>query len=52
MCDGLRFTDPFFWTEYFPPMVMKDLNAFGASVSWSVVEVVSVHESVQHTLCA
>lgn len=28
-----RFTDPLFWTEYFPPYVMKDLNALGASVS-------------------
>ncbi|KAH8742137.1 leucyl-tRNA synthetase [Cryptosporidium ryanae] len=29
-----RFTDPVYWTEYFPPLAMRDLKDFGAAVDW------------------
>ncbi|KAI9493444.1 leucyl-tRNA synthetase [Zychaea mexicana] len=29
-----KFADPYFWTEYFPPHAMKDLDAIGAKVDW------------------
>ncbi|OII78057.1 leucyl-tRNA synthetase [Cryptosporidium andersoni] len=29
-----KFTDPVYWTEYFPPLAMEDLKLFGAAVDW------------------
>ncbi|KAI8358400.1 leucyl-tRNA synthetase [Blakeslea trispora] len=29
-----KFADPYYWTEFFPPQTMSDLNAFGAKVDW------------------
>lgn len=29
-----KFADPYYWTEYFPPLTIKDLEAFGAKVDW------------------
>lgn len=29
-----KFTDPIYWTEYFPPLTKKDLKNFGTAVDW------------------
>ncbi|ORX61652.1 leucyl-tRNA synthetase [Hesseltinella vesiculosa] len=29
-----KFSNPYYWTEFFPPQTIKDLNAFGAKVDW------------------
>ncbi|KAI7864072.1 leucyl-tRNA synthetase [Spinellus fusiger] len=29
-----KFSNPYYWTEYFPPQTMTDLDAFGAKVDW------------------
>ncbi|KAG2187864.1 hypothetical protein INT44_000614, partial [Umbelopsis vinacea] len=29
-----KFSDPFYWTEFFPPLAIKDMTAFGAKVDW------------------
>ncbi|RCI05179.1 cytosolic leucyl tRNA synthetase, partial [Rhizopus stolonifer] len=29
-----KFADPYYWTEFFPPQTIADLNAFGAKVDW------------------
>ncbi|KAI8885081.1 leucyl-tRNA synthetase [Backusella circina FSU 941] len=29
-----KFSDPYYWTEYFPPQTMKDMDAFGCKVDW------------------
>lgn len=29
-----KFTDPIYWTEYFPPLAKKDLQDFGTAVDW------------------
>ena len=30
----VKFTDPEYWLEYFPPLAIKDLRRFGAAVDW------------------
>ncbi|MFQ5909551.1 MAG: leucine--tRNA ligase [Thermoplasmata archaeon] len=30
----LRFKDPVYWTEYFPPQAKEDLKRLGASIDW------------------
>jgi leucyl-tRNA synthetase len=30
----IRFKDPVYWTQYFPPQAMNDLRSLGASVDW------------------
>lgn len=29
-----KFSDPYYWTEFFPPQTISDMNAFGAKVDW------------------
>lgn len=29
-----KFADPWYWTKYFPPLAMKDINALGGKVDW------------------
>lgn len=29
-----KFAEPYYWTEYFPPQTMSDMDAFGAKVDW------------------
>jgi leucyl-tRNA synthetase len=29
-----KFADPYYWTEFFPPQTISDMNAFGAKVDW------------------
>ncbi|CEP16505.1 hypothetical protein [Parasitella parasitica] len=29
-----KFSDPYYWTEFFPPQTIADMNAFGAKVDW------------------
>ncbi|KAI7877197.1 leucyl-tRNA synthetase [Lichtheimia hyalospora FSU 10163] len=29
-----KFADPWYWTKYFPPLAMKDIDAFGGKVDW------------------
>ncbi|KAJ1611368.1 hypothetical protein OJ252_1551 [Cryptosporidium canis] len=29
-----NFTDPVYWTEYFPPLAKKDLKDFGTAIDW------------------
>lgn len=29
-----KFTDPVYWTEYFPPLAKKDLQDFGTAIDW------------------
>lgn len=29
-----KFADPYYWTKFFPPLAMQDLDAFGAKIDW------------------
>ncbi|GAN02209.1 leucyl-tRNA synthetase [Mucor ambiguus] len=29
-----KFAEPYYWTEFFPPQTISDMNAFGAKVDW------------------
>ncbi|KAI8142765.1 leucyl-tRNA synthetase [Fennellomyces sp. T-0311] len=29
-----KFADPYYWTEFFPPLTMQDMDSFGAKVDW------------------
>jgi leucyl-tRNA synthetase len=29
-----KFSDPYYWCEFFPPQTVKDMTAFGAKVDW------------------
>ncbi|KAI7849907.1 leucyl-tRNA synthetase [Circinella umbellata] len=29
-----KFADPYYWTTFFPPHAMKDLDAFGSKIDW------------------